>query len=101
MAVQMRGIEGLLFDVYDDPQGLDALMEFVTGAFILINKKREEKGWINYIKDSNGKYLMPLVWRVNCSYINNDNKNRREALSDEWAYISAQSASGIQSCRIQ
>jgi hypothetical protein len=92
VAIEMCGIEGLMLYTMDCPDKVDALMDVVTSAYVAHHKRREREERLNVWPMDTGKYLMPNIWRVNCWYAQTGSK---PTLSDEWAYVSAQSAAGL------
>ncbi len=92
-AARMRGMGRLFLDVYDCPQTVHGMMDFITGAMIADHERREERGWINCPVDPSGRYQMVPIFRHIAAYLPADFSQRRPLLADEWAYISAQSAS--------
>jgi hypothetical protein len=94
-AVEMRGLQNALLDTCDAPDQLLGLMEFVTNAIIADHRHREECGWINAPADPSGKYQMIPIWRHICGYLPEGFAGRKPQVADEWAYISAQTSSGL------
>lgn len=94
-AVQMRGLESILLDAYDSPELLQGLMEFITTAMIADHQRRQQCGWINVPVDPTRKYQMVTVPRHICAYLPEGFADRKPAIADEWAYISAQTSSGL------
>lgn len=94
-AVQMRGLEKTLLDACDSPEILTDLMDFITSATIADHKRRQQCGWINVHPDPSGKYQILPVPRHICAYPSEGLADRKPAISDEWAYISAQTSSGM------
>jgi hypothetical protein len=94
-AVRMRGLEHIFLDLYDRPQLVHAMMEFITCSMIADHKRREKLGWINCPVDPSGQYQMVSTWRHIAAWLPRDFSARQPAVSDEWAYVSAQSASGL------
>lgn len=94
-AVEMRGLQNILMDPYDNPDLLHGLMEFITSAIIADHKRREACGWINAPVDPSGKYQMVPIWRHICAYPPEDFATRKPELADEWAYVSGQTSSGL------
>jgi len=93
--VRMRGMERLLTDVIEQPGAVHALMDFVTTAILRHHLTREERGWINTLIDPSGTYHLGDFMRVNASYPAGGFQDRPPRLLDEWAYVSAQSSSGL------
>lgn len=92
-AVEFRGLETLLYDVIDTPEKVHELMTLITDALLVHHKNREEKGWIKAPSMDN-KYLA-FGWRVHASYLREGYDKNNLKLADEWAYVSAQTASGL------
>lgn len=94
-AVRLRGIQQILFDVYDCPDQVHSMMEFITQAIIADHQRREQRGWINCPVDPSGRYQMVPTFRQISTYLLPDFGSRPPQVSDERAYVSAQSASGL------
>ena len=92
-AVEFRGLETLLYDVVDAPEKVKELMSVITESMLLHHKNREEKGWINAYSPDNKFLAVPM--RVHAAPIRKDFDQRKLRLSDEWAYVSAQTSSGL------
>lgn len=95
IAVEMRGLEKTMLDVSDHPERLHALLDFLTTAIIADHRHRQEQGWINATLDPSDKYLMVPVLRHVSAAASPGFAGRKPHLSDEWAYISAQTSSGL------
>ncbi len=98
IAADMRGIEQIMMDAIDDPDGLHALMTFITAAMEKQHLLREKKGWINQqLIDRSGRYQPVLEHRIHCAHITHGGRNgdRSLKLCHEWPYISAQTSSGF------
>jgi len=93
--VRLRGMQRLLMDVMERPEAVHAMMEFVTAALVKHHLLREERGCVNALVDASGRYHVGDFMRVNASYLAEDFGSRPPKLSDEWAYVSAQSAAGL------
>lgn len=93
-AVGMRGLEKLMFDVVDAPNLVHRLMDIITSAFEQHHRNREQKGWLNVVPSSDGRYTQ-VGFRVHCAYIPPDFEPAEPRLRHEWAYISAQTSSGL------
>jgi hypothetical protein len=93
-AVGMRGLEKLMFDVVDAPDLVHRLMDIITSAFERHHRNREQKGWLNVVPSSDGRYTQ-VGFRVHCAYAAPDLDPTRPCLRHEWAYISAQTSSGL------
>jgi len=93
--VRLRGMGRLLVDVIEQPDGVHALMDFVTKATLKHHQRREQRGWINTLVDPSGTYHVGDFMRVNASYLAEDFSSREPRLSDEWAYVSAQSSASL------
>jgi len=94
-AVRLRGMDRLLLDVIERPEAVHAMMDFVTTAVVKHHLRRGKQGWINTLADPSGRYHVGDFMRVNVSYLVEDFSSRPPKLSDEWAYVSAQSAAGL------
>ena len=93
--VRMRGLEQIHFDVYDHPELVHRLMDFVTRSIIADHQRREDHGWLNFPPDPSGQYQMETTFRHIASYVPSDCAERKPLLIDEWPYVSAQSAAGF------
>ncbi len=93
-AVRMRGMEKLLYDVYDQPQAVHGLMDHITAALEAHHRQREAKGWINCVADRHYQALFS-PWRVHASYLPPDHGQRPPRLADEWAYVTDQTSTGL------
>ena len=93
--VRLRGMQQLLMDVVEQPEAVHAVMDFVTTAVLKHHLRREARGWINALADPSGRYHAGGFMRVNAAYLAEDFHGRAPKLSDEWAYVSAQSAAGL------
>jgi uroporphyrinogen-III decarboxylase len=94
LAAGMRGLEELMLDVYDAPQRVHELMDIITSAFEQHHRNREQRGWLNVVPSSDGRYTQ-VGFRVHCAHIPSDLDQSKPALRHEWAYISAQTSSGL------
>lgn len=94
-AVLMRGMEKIFFDVYDRPELIHGMMEIITEAMVEDHLRREKKGWLNCAADASGRYQMIPVFRHVAGYTAEGFGERAPEISDEWAYLSAQSAMGL------
>lgn len=94
IAVGMRGIQNIMYDVIDCPEKVHLLMNFITNVFELHHRRREEQGWVNYIPTADGKYT-EVGFRVHCAFLSPNFDPEIPRLHDEWAYISAQTSSGL------
>lgn len=94
VAVQMRGMDSIMYDVIDCPDKVHAMMEFLTAAHVQHHLNREKRGWINIFPSDDGRYTA-FGWRVHSAYLADDFHSRMPALRDEWAYVSAQTSSGL------
>jgi hypothetical protein len=122
--VQMRGIEQLMMDAIERPDEIRAMMDVITAAYVEHHRTRERRGQINRHESADGRYLAcgfrVHCYHASavCSdavrrFLPSEAKNaltgtlqtqpadstphsefRIPHLHDEWAYISAQSASG-------
>ena len=95
IAVEMRGMETLFFDVCDTPDLIAELMGRLTDAMIAHHRHRAEKGWLNCVADPSGRFQMVSTWRHIASWLPEGFAQRTPELVDEWAYISAQTSSGL------
>ena len=95
IAVELRGLQNILLDAYDAPELLHGLMDFVTNAIIADHQHREQCGWINAPADPSGTYQMIPIWRHIGAYLPEGFAQRKPQVADEWAYISAQTSSGL------
>ena len=93
-AVGMRGLEKLMFDVLDAPDLVHDLMEIITSAFEQHHRNRERRGWLNVVPGPDGRYTQ-VGFRVHCAHIPSDFDPAKTLLRYEWAYISAQTSSGL------
>jgi hypothetical protein len=93
-AVRMRGLEQLMLDVIDTPERVHQLMNAITTAFEQHHRNREKKGWLNVVPSTDGRYTQ-VGFRVHCTHIPSDFNPARPLLRHEWAYISAQTSSGL------
>ncbi|MFH1824521.1 MAG: hypothetical protein ABH873_04775 [Candidatus Firestonebacteria bacterium] len=92
-AVEFRGLENLLYDVIDVPNEVHSLMDFIVTNYEKHHKNREEKGWINCIS-IDSKYKL-VSFRVHSAFLSKDFNPKKPRLCDEWAYIAAQTSSGL------
>lgn len=83
--VQFRGIEKILFDFIDRPKLVHAMMRFFTECIVEQYKKY----------DKEGVFDPEYTWDFRVHFDRIENKERINSLKNCWAYISAQSASGI------
>jgi hypothetical protein len=96
VAANMRGLENLMYDPMDNPEGLHALMDFLVSAYVEHHLDREKHGWINFMTDATGKYQPVLEFRIHCAFTPEEaRKNPEPRLKYEWAYVSAQTSSGF------
>ena len=93
-AVRMRGLEKLMLDVFDAPERVHELMDIITSAFEQHHRNREQKGWLNVVPSSDGRYTQ-VGFRVHCAHIPSDYDPTKPLLRHEWTYISAQTSSGL------
>lgn len=99
-AVRMRGMERIFLDLYDTPELVHGMMDFITDAMVEDHRRREERGWVNRPLDPSGRYRMVPRWRHIAAYVRVAGDTIRNGvpgplLRDEWAYVSAQSSSGL------
>ena len=95
LAVRMRGMDRIFMDVYDAPELVHGLMDFITGAIIADHRRRQDRGWINAPADTSGRYQMIPMMRHLAGFLAPDFAGRKPRLSDEWPYVSAQTSSGL------
>lgn len=95
VAVAMRGMDRICLDVYDQPETLHRLLDFLTRAVLANDKRRERHGWINCPADPSGRYQMIPTLRHIAGFLPAGFASRRPKISDEWPYISAQTSSGL------
>jgi len=95
LAVAMRGMDRIFMDVYDAPELLRALMDFITGAIVADHRRREQQGWLNAPADPSGRYQMIPMMRHVAGFLAPGFAGRRPELADEWPYVSAQTSSGL------
>ncbi len=94
VAVKMCGIQNFMYDVIDVPGKVHALMEFITRAYEAHHRNREEYNWVNCVVSAHSQYVA-LGFRVHCAYVAEDFNLETPRLRDEWAYVSAQTSSGL------
>ncbi len=94
-AVQMRGMENIFLDVFDSPELVHGMMEFITDAIVADHRRREERGWLNCPADPSGRYQMVPMMRHVAAFLAPDFKDRGPRLFDEWPYVTAQTSSGL------
>jgi len=94
LAVNMRGLEELLYDVIDVPEKVHGLMEVLTSGFERHHENRERNGFINCSPMAGDPYSQ-FGFRVHCAYLAEDFIGSTPRLCDEWAYVSAQTSSGL------
>ena len=92
-AVRMRGMERIFLDLYDAPEAVHGMMDFITGAMVEDHRRREEREWVNCPVDPSSRYQMVPRWRHIAACLRHDFD--KPLLRDEWVYVSAQSASGL------
>jgi len=98
IAADMRGLEQIMMDALDDPEGLAELMNFITVAMEKHHLAREKNGWINHqILDRSGRYQPVLEHRIHCVHSTHGGRNGDPIprLRHEWPYVSAQTSSGF------
>ena len=89
VVVQLRGMNQLLYDFYDNPALVHKLMDFVT------------EGTILYYQELDRRHLIytprTWMWRVHYEEVDSDVDliSTLDGLKTAWAYISAQSAASI------
>ena len=93
-AVRMRGLEPLMLDLIDEPERVHELMDLITSAFERHHRHREQRGWLNVVPSPDGRYTQ-VGFRVHCCHVPSDFNPLNPLLRHEWAYISAQTSSGL------
>ncbi len=83
-AVRMRGMDNLLYDVYDRPEFVHRLMDFLTSGMIAYHRAREAAGAV----DSEGSWGFHM-------YYDDIPSGSAHRLTDCWAYVHAQSAASF------
>jgi hypothetical protein len=96
-ASQMRGLEKILFDFYDQPEVLHGLMNHITTACQAHHAQREKQGWINFHPSADKRYQMYYCFRIHCAHLpaKYTADNPVPKLIYEWPYVSAQTSSGL------
>ncbi len=94
LAVTMRGIQEIMYDVVDSPNRVHSLMDFITGAHQSHHRRREQKGWINCAPTGDCRYVR-VGFRVQCAFPHRNFNPQIPRLCDEWAYISAQNSGSL------
>jgi hypothetical protein len=99
IAARMCGIENLLVWCLEDPDGVDGLMTVLTDGLLAHHRRREREGRLNCWR--HGEFV-EIALRVHCwqPALHDDTAVAGGAaptpsLADEWAYVSAQTASGL------
>ena len=92
LADAMRGSEAIMFDVFDCPDKVHQLMEFITTSYEQHHLNRQQRGWISCFVEGT---WMDVGFRVNCAYVAEDYDPEKPRLCDEWAYVSAQNSCGL------
>jgi hypothetical protein len=95
LAVEMRGMEHIFLDVFDAPEALHGLMEFITAAMIADHRRCAERGWLTCPPDPSGRYQMIPMMRHVAGYLAPDFARRKPGLPDVWPYVSAQTSAGL------
>ncbi|MCG3177895.1 MAG: hypothetical protein BIFFINMI_00217 [Phycisphaerae bacterium] len=94
LVVEMRGIEQVMFDAIERPVELSALIERVCDGFVEHHANRERLGQINRHLSRDGAWqIWPM--RVHCCDPIPGDGGDTPLLSQEWAYVSAQTSSGL------
>ena len=93
-AVRMRGLEAILMDAIDAPEKVQELMEAITSGYERHHQGRESSGLLNIVASRDGRYVA-VGFRVHCAYARAGASPAHPTLADEWAYISAQTSSGL------
>jgi hypothetical protein len=94
-AVRLRGLERIFLDVHDQPELVHEMMEIITRSIIADHELCEARGWLNCPPDRSGRYQMVPTYRHIAAYLSAGFDSRSPLVSDEWAYVSAQSAFGL------
>lgn len=87
-AVDLRGMDNLLYDVLDRPAFVHRLMDFVTQAIIRCHRE------VDRLK----RFDTPATWhgcRVHYEEVGPEVLQASSGIETAWAYISAQSAAGL------
>jgi hypothetical protein len=103
IAARMCGIENLLVWCLEDPDAVAALMTVLTDGLLAHHRRRERESHLNYWRF--GEFV-EIALRVHCwqptlhegtAAANTSAAPAAHAptLADEWAYVSAQTASGL------
>lgn len=93
LAVDLRGMEQIMMDAIERPEALLALMEIITAGYEQHHQTRQRLGHIDRHVSADGKYLMS-GFRVHAWHAPMG-PTRPPTLSDEWAYVSAQTSAGF------
>jgi hypothetical protein len=93
IAARLCGLENLLVWCVDRPDQVRELMEFLTRSHLEHHERREREGRINCFRE--GEYarvgFRVHCWRPSLGTIGAGTPG----LADEWAYVSAQTSSGL------
>lgn len=93
-AVRMRGLEAILMDAIDAPEKVQELMEAITSGYEGHHRGRESSGLVNLVPSRDRRFVS-VGFRVHSAYPRPGASPARLTLADEWAYISAQTSSGL------
>jgi hypothetical protein len=97
IAAEMRGMEEILFDVYDSPELIHETMRILTDGIEAHHLDRERKGHINFMPAGDGRYQMYYSFRIHCVHLPAQCRggDLTPKLKYEWAYVTAQISSGL------
>ena len=95
VATEMRGMQVLLMDTIDAPEKVEELMEVITTAYEAHHARREREGRLNVFSMDGGECIAANIWRAHAWRSPGIGRGAKPELSDEWAYVSAQSAAGL------
>jgi len=90
VVVRMRGMGRVFTDLFDRPDEIHALMDFVTEAVVAHAKERQAEGWLNVFYEDERTYVRGLH-RIRACYP----VAGPPTIADEWPYISAQTSAGL------
>jgi hypothetical protein len=90
VVVDLRGMDRVFLDVFDRPDDVHALMDFVTEAVVAHARMREREGWLNVFYEDGGAYVRGLH-RIRAF----EPLSGPPTIADEWPYISAQTSAGL------
>lgn len=92
IAARMCGIENLLVWCLEEPGAVAGLMTALTDGLLAHHARRAREGRINCFRA--GEYV-EIALRVHCWRPDPPIDAAASSLADEWAYVSAQTASGL------